>query len=49
MRVAGLFAGIGGLEKPFHDRGHETVVLADSWEPAQTVLGSPLPGRAHRR
>ncbi|MTV24061.1 DNA (cytosine-5-)-methyltransferase [Nitriliruptoraceae bacterium ZYF776] len=43
MRVAGLFAGIGGLEKPFHDRGHETVVLADSWEPAQTVLTARFP------
>lgn len=43
MRVAGLFAGIGGLEKPFHDRGHETVVLADSWEPAQTVLAARFP------
>lgn len=43
MRVAGLFAGIGGLEKPFHDRGHETVVLADSWGPAQTVLAARFP------
>ncbi len=44
MRVAGLFAGIGGLEKPFYDRGHETVVLADSWEPARRILTDRFPG-----
>jgi DNA (cytosine-5)-methyltransferase 1 len=44
MRVAGLFAGIGGIELPFHRRGHETVVLADSWKPAQTVLADRFPG-----
>ncbi|MFA9431179.1 DNA cytosine methyltransferase [Egicoccus sp. AB-alg2] len=44
MRVAGLFAGIGGIELPFHERGHETTLLADSWEPSQKVLADRFPG-----
>lgn len=44
MRVAGLFAGIGGIERPFHERGHETVLLADSWRPSQQVLAHRFPG-----
>lgn len=41
MRVVGLFAGIGGIEKGFHEGwdGHvETAMLCESWEPAQQVL-----------
>lgn len=43
MRIAGLFAGIGGIELPFQRRGHETVLLADWWEPSQAVLRCHFP------
>lgn len=38
MKVAGLFAGIGGLELGLHGSGHETELLCEIWEPARTVL-----------
>ena len=38
MRVAGLFAGIGGLELGLHQAGHETVVFSECWSPAAAVL-----------
>jgi DNA (cytosine-5)-methyltransferase 1 len=38
MKVAGLFAGIGGLELGLHDAGHETVVFSELWSPAAAVL-----------
>lgn len=38
MKVAGLFAGIGGLETGLGDTGHETILLCEIWEPARTVL-----------
>jgi len=38
MRVAGLFAGIGGLEKGLAAAGHETEFLCEIWTPAQAVL-----------
>lgn len=38
MKVAGTFSGIGGLEKPFEDLGHESVLLCDHWHPSQQVL-----------
>lgn len=44
MRIAGLFAGIGGIELPFHRAGHETVLLCDNWEPSQRVLSARFPG-----
>ncbi len=49
MKVAGLFAGIGGLEVGLARAGHEPVLLSEVWQPAQAVLESrypdiPLPG-----
>ena len=38
MKIAGLFAGIGGLERGLHDAGHDTVLLCEIWEPAAAVL-----------
>lgn len=43
VKVAGLFSGIGGLELPFHQRGAETTLLCDIWEPSQKVLASHFP------
>lgn len=43
MRVVGLFSGIGGLELPFRERGSETEMLCEVWEPAQTVLRHHFP------
>jgi DNA (cytosine-5)-methyltransferase 1 len=44
MKVAGLFAGIGGLELGLHQAGHETVVFSENWAPAASVLGRQFPG-----
>jgi DNA (cytosine-5)-methyltransferase 1 len=44
MKVAGLFAGIGGLELGLHQAGHETVVLSENWTPAASVLAQHLGG-----
>ena len=38
MRIAGLFAGIGGLEAGLDSAGHTTVLTCESWPPAQAVL-----------
>lgn len=38
MKVAGLFAGIGGLELGLAASGHETRLLCEIWEPARAVL-----------
>ena len=38
MKVAALFAGIGGLEAGLDQAGHETVLLAENWAPAAAVL-----------
>lgn len=38
MKVAGLFAGIGGLELGFCRAGHEAVHLCEIWDPARAVL-----------
>ena len=43
MRVAGLFAGIGGLESGLAASGHETALLCEIWEPASAVLRHHLP------
>lgn len=47
IRVAGLFAGIGGIELGFHralgDKV-DTVLLCESWPPAQQVLAERFPG-----
>lgn len=36
--VAGLFAGIGGIERGLEQAGMHTELLCEWWEPAQTVL-----------
>lgn len=42
--VAGLFAGIGGLEVGLARAGHHAAVLCEVWEPATKVLAHRLPG-----
>jgi DNA (cytosine-5)-methyltransferase 1 len=44
MRVAGLFAGIGGLELGLHQAGHETIVFSENWAPAASVLARQFSG-----
>jgi DNA (cytosine-5)-methyltransferase 1 len=44
MRIAGLFAGIGGLESGFTAAGHKTELLCEIWEPARAVLSAHYPG-----
>ena len=44
MRVVGTFSGIGGLELPFHEAGHDTALMCDWWQPSQTVLKHRFPG-----
>jgi len=43
-RIAGLFAGIGGIEHGLHAAGHETVVLCENDSAAVRVLAERLPG-----
>jgi len=46
IRVAGLFAGIGGIERGFHEAlgdGVKTVLLCESWDAAQAVLERQFP------
>ncbi|WP_415097677.1 DNA cytosine methyltransferase [Nocardioides sp.] len=47
MKIAGLFAGIGGIERGFHQAlgdELETALLCEWWEPAQAVLAHHFPG-----
>lgn len=44
MKVAGLFAGIGGLEVGLANAGHETVLLCEIWAPARAVLNKRMHG-----
>jgi DNA (cytosine-5)-methyltransferase 1 len=44
VKVAGLFAGIGGLERGLAAAGHETSLLCEIWEPARAVLAARMPG-----
>jgi len=44
MRIAGLFAGIGGLELGLHRAGHETIVFSEVWAPAAEVLARRFDG-----
>jgi len=44
LTVAGLFAGIGGLELGLHQSGAHTKLLCEVWEPARAVLGEQFPG-----
>lgn len=43
MKTAGLFAGIGGLEKGLAMSGHEAVLLCEIWAPARAVLAARFP------
>ena len=43
LRIAALFAGIGGIEVGMHAAGHETTVLCEWDEAAQRVLGARFP------
>jgi DNA (cytosine-5)-methyltransferase 1 len=42
--VAGLFAGIGGLELGFHQAGARAELLCEIWDPARKVLERHFPG-----
>lgn len=44
LRVAGLFAGIGGIEVGLHRAGHETAFLCENDEAAGAVLKSRFRG-----
>lgn len=44
LKVAGLFAGIGGIEYGLHQAGMETVFLCEIDEKAQAVLRERFPG-----
>ncbi|MEH0198611.1 DNA (cytosine-5-)-methyltransferase [Caulobacter sp. CCNWLY153] len=44
MKVAGLFAGIGGLEVGLSAAGHEAAMFCEIWEPARAVLAARFPG-----
>lgn len=47
LRVAGLFAGIGGIELGFQRAtrgGVDTPLLCEWWQPAQRVLAAHFPG-----
>ena len=43
MRVAGLFAGIGGLESGLAKAGHHAAALVETWAPAAAVLAARFP------
>lgn len=42
--VAGLFAGIGGIEHGLEAAGGHAELLCENWEPANTVLAERFPG-----
>ncbi|MDQ8754732.1 DNA (cytosine-5-)-methyltransferase [Sphingosinicella sp. LHD-64] len=46
MKVAGLYAGIGGFELGFQSAGFETLLLADKDDSCRTVLSTRFPGAA---
>ncbi|MBR0798722.1 DNA (cytosine-5-)-methyltransferase [Bradyrhizobium jicamae] len=43
MKLAGLFAGVGGLERGLAAAGHEPSLLCEIWEPARAVLAARMP------
>lgn len=43
MKVAGLFAGVGGLERGLSEAGHLASLLCEVWEPARAVLAARMP------
>jgi len=48
MRIAGLFAGIGGLELGMHRAGHTTALLCDVLPAAKAVLNARFPEVEYR-
>ena len=44
LRVAGLFAGVGGIELGLHRAGHEAALLCELDAGASAVLGAHFPG-----
>jgi DNA (cytosine-5)-methyltransferase 1 len=44
MRIAALFAGVGGLELGLKHAGHDTVMTCEVWDPARAVLADRFPG-----
>lgn len=44
MKVAGLFAGIGGIERGLHGAGHTTGLLCEIDPAAQAILAAHFPG-----
>jgi DNA (cytosine-5)-methyltransferase 1 len=49
LRVAGLFAGIGGIEHGFHRSGHSTSLLCEIDPAASAVLEERFPGVPQHR
>jgi len=43
VKVAGLFAGVGGFERGLIAAGHEPSLLCEIWEPARAVLAVKMP------
>jgi len=43
MKVAGLFAGVGGLELGLAKAGHQATLLCENWGPARAVLDQRFP------
>lgn len=43
MRVAGLFAGIGGFEAGLSRAGHTAEIFSEIWDPARAVLNARFP------
>lgn len=41
--IAGLFAGIGGIEAGLGQNGGESEILCESWDPARRVLAARFP------
>lgn len=48
MKIAALFAGIGGMELGLHSAGHRAVMTCEIWEPAVEVLSAQFPGVANK-
>jgi DNA (cytosine-5)-methyltransferase 1 len=46
-QIAGLFAGIGGLERGLHRAGHRTILLCENDAGATAVLKARFPGTKH--
>ncbi len=49
MKVAGLFAGIGGFEAGLAAAGHEAALLCEIWNPARAVLLAQFPNTTVER